>query len=304
MVRLMDASFFDANRQRLMNLLPGALIVVPAYTKLQRSNDAAHAFEQEANFWYISGITHADWYVICDGSIGKSWLVSPAIDKQHEIFDGALSPESAKLISGIGTVLQADEADLLLRKLAKKHSVVYTTQHPSYAHMFDFTLNPALPKMQQKLERIFPKVQQCNKELTKLRAIKQPIEIRMIEKAIAITADALTTVRKSMATYNYEYQIDADITREFRYHGASGHAYDPIVAAGKNACTLHYVANNERLKKRQMVLLDVGARYGGYAADYTHLCLRRTNKTATDDTSLLGERPKGDHSFAWPRDEC
>jgi Xaa-Pro aminopeptidase len=67
----------------------------------------------------------------------------------------------------------------------------------------------------------------------------------------------------------YEYEIEAAFTHAFRSNGATGHAYDPIVAGGKNACTLHYNDNNMALPKNGLVLMDIGARVGGYAADIT-----------------------------------
>jgi Xaa-Pro aminopeptidase len=76
-------------------------------------------------------------------------------------------------------------------------------------------------------------------------------------------------VRQKLPTLRYEYEVEAEFSYYLRRHGAKGHAYDPIVASGQNACTLHYVDNTSRLKKRQLLLLDIGARSGGYAADIT-----------------------------------
>lgn len=252
-----------------MESIPGALFVVTGYTRLQRSHDNAHRFEQESNFWYLCGISEPDWQMIIDGAQNQAWLVAPKIAASHALFDGSLAFAEAKALSGVSSVLNLDEADRLLRKLQKKHPVVYTVSQPAYADHFNFSLNPAQSKLQQKLERIFQSVQFCNSHITKLRAIKQPTEIRMIEKAIAITNTALLKIKNDLKNYKTEYEIEAALSYEFRRSGSSGHAYDPIVAAGKNACTLHYIQNDSPLRKRQMVLLDVGARWKGYAADIT-----------------------------------
>lgn len=265
----MNADFFSFNRNQLAAKIPGALFVLTSYTAMQRSNDTSFPFEQEANFWYLTGIEAADWLIVYDASQDTSWLVAPSIDEAHMLFEGSLSYETAKKLSGVKKIIEHRELDALLRQLAKKHSIVYTVDQPTYADHFNFVLNPSLKKNRQRLERIFPTVQSCRKELASLRSIKQPQEIRLIQKAVDRTTQAFNVVHKNMQTYNYEYEIEADFTHFFRSNGTMGHAYDPIIGSGLNACTLHYTQNNAKLKKPQLVLMDVGARVNGYAADIT-----------------------------------
>lgn len=262
----MNADFFTANRKKLLEKLPGSLIVLTAYSLMQRTNDIEAFFEQESNFWYLTGIEEPNWWVIIDGLQNTTWLVMPNMPVSQRIFNGALSPEDATKISGIKKVIEESEADILLRKLAKRHSVAYVGTQPSYADSFHFTHNPAQAKLKQKMERIVSSVQSCNKELTKLRAIKQPVELSAMQKAIDITNTTLENIYKHLSNYKYEYEIEADITSSFRRSGAR-HGYDPIVAAGNNATVLHYVQNNSKLAKRQMILFDVGAKVNGYSAD-------------------------------------
>lgn len=265
----MNSIFFSNNRQRLVEALKGGVIVVSAYAQMQRSNDMAFGFEQEANFWWLAGVEFPDWWMIIDGTRGKSWLVAPSVSQSHEIFDGSLSAGRAKEISGVDAVLSHDEAQSLLRDLSKKHSVVYALGEQPHAEHLDFVLNPAIKSIREHLSRIFSTVQDCRKDIAGLRAIKQPEEITAMKAAIAVTIDGFESVKKKLSNSNYEYEVEAEFNYYFRTHGANGHAYDPIVAGGKNACTLHYVANSDKLKKRQLLLLDIGARSGGYAADIT-----------------------------------
>lgn len=265
----MKSSFFTINRQRLVEKLNGGVVVLSAYGQMQRSNDMAFAFEQEANFWWLTGVEYPDWWLIIDGTRNKSWLVAPNVSQSHEIFDGSLSAERAKEISGVDSVISQDKAQDILLDLAKKHSLAYCLGEQPYAEHLDFTLNPAIKSIRDRTSRIFKTIQDCRKELAELRAIKQPDEIAAIKSAIAVTIDGFELVKKKLSSCNYEYEVEAEFNYHFRTHGADGHAYDPIVAGGKNACTLHYIANNERLKKRQLLLMDIGARSGGYAADIT-----------------------------------
>lgn len=265
----MKASFFTGNRQSLTEKLQGGVAIFTAYTQVQRSNDMAFKFEQESNFWWLTGIDHPDWRLIIDGTRGKSWLIAPKISESHAIFDGSLSADAAKEISGVSAVLSYDEAHELLSDLSKKHSVIHVLGEQPYAEHFDFTLNTAIKSIREYAGRLFTTVQDCRKELAELRAIKQPDEITAMKAAIAVTVDAFKLVKNKLATSNYEYEVEAEFNYYFRTHGTDGHAYDPIVAGGKNACTLHYIANSDKLKKRQLLLIDIGARSGGYAADIT-----------------------------------
>jgi Xaa-Pro aminopeptidase len=263
----MVSSFFVQNRLSLAALVGGGIIVVPAYSEMQRGNDAAFMFEQEANFWWLTGIEAPDWWLIIDGQRNKSWLVSPSISDTHAIFDGSLSSEAARVISGVDYVIGHDEAVRMLRDLSKKHSVVYSLDEPSHSDYYDFASNPAIKKNWRMLQTIFNDAEDVRPILDKLRAIKQPEEIMAIKKAIKLTVDAFKVVKQKLPDFRYEYEVEAEFSYFFRRSGAEGHAYDPIVAVGANACTLHYGANKARLKKGSILLLDIGARLNGYAAD-------------------------------------
>ncbi len=245
------------------------LVTLSAYEALQRSNDSAHAFTQEANFWYLTGIDEPGWLLIIDGTQHHSWLVMPDVTETHKVFDGSLSGEEAKRISGVDSVITVDESLVLLRTLAKRHGVVHTIGRPPYAEHFNFTLNTSIERNKQMLERQFAKIQDCRKELAAMRAIKQPEELEMIQKAVNVSVAAFQNIHQNFSKYKNEYEIEADFAHSIRFSGASGCAYDSIVAAGINACTLHYDKNNSALRSKQLVLMDMGAQYGGYAADIT-----------------------------------
>jgi Xaa-Pro aminopeptidase len=250
-----------------MNATNGGVMVVTAYTQMQRSNDAASMFEQEANFWWLTGINVPDWWVIIDGQRSKSWLVAPTVSSAHQVFDGSLPAETAKRISGVTDVITRDAAMMMLCDLSKKHSIGYGLGDLPYVEDLDFILNPAPKKLWHVLERTFNDTQDCRLELAKLRAIKQPEEILAIKKAIKLTIDGFKLVKQKLPNLHFEYEIESEFSYYFRNNGAVGHAYDPIVASGKNACTLHYDTNSDKLKKGTIVLMDVGARVDGYAAD-------------------------------------
>lgn len=269
MRKYLQSNFFVGNRERVMSKLEGGVLVVGAYSEMQRSHDAAFRFEQEANFWYLTGIERPDWWVIVDAARAKTWLVTPEVDPVHALFDGELSSEDAQRISGVDNVISRAAAIDLLKQTARQHQLVHTVDQPERSDVFGFTLNPALREMRELLTRYFTGVRDFRPKLARLRAVKQPAEVAAIEAAVDITVRTLTDVRAQLSIYQYEHEIEADITRGFRFAGASGHAYDPIVASGENACTLHYGDNSAKLAKKSVVLIDVGAQVEHYAADIT-----------------------------------
>jgi Xaa-Pro aminopeptidase len=100
-----------------------------------------------------------------------------------------------------------------------------------------------------------------------LRTIKHEIEIEQIRKAIEITGKGFVRAVKFVKPGVMEYEIEAEIQHEFIRNCASGNAFYPIIASGKNACCLHYVANNDKCRDGELLLLDMGAEYANYAGD-------------------------------------
>lgn len=266
---MIDHAFHRAARQRLIECLQGGSVVLAAYDALQRSHDMAYPTDQEANFWYLTGITEPGWRLVIDGGRGKSWLLAPQLSDSQQLFDGAVSSEVAQQISGVDAVLPMRDMDELVRSIAAKHSIVYALGDDPHASYYSFTVNPAQGELWRYLQRVFAGVHDCRRELTQLRAIKQSEEITAIERAVTLTNAAFTAIKPMVAEARHEYEIEAEFSYYFRRHGAAEHAYDPIVAGGKNACTLHYTANTARLAKRSLLLIDIGARVDGYAADIT-----------------------------------
>lgn len=260
------ATFFKHNRQQLHIALSGGVVVIAGYTTMQLSGDAEGPFQQEANFWYLTGIEEPDWSLII--ADGRHFLVAPNMTDIQRVFMGGISFEAAIERSGADKVLTTQEANDLLRSLAKRHSVAYTIDEDTKSG-HHFTLNPAPKRLKRTLVTIFSSVLDCRLELARMRAIKQSEELNAIRAAIRLTAKTFTEVRQSLNSFRYEYEIEAEFSYAFRKSGAAGHAYAPIVAGGSNACTLHYGANAMRLAKNGLVLLDIGARVDGYAADIT-----------------------------------
>lgn len=259
----------DIRKNQKNTLLPKGIIVLASNELTQRQHDAAYHFIQESHFLYLSGIEEPGWWLIIDTISARRWLVAPTIDRVHLLFDGSLSWDDARSISGIDDVISRAGAKTLLTDLAKKHQTVFTLGADPREKHYTFVVNPAQARMRTMLKKLFVNVEDCRQELAKLRAIKQPEEIASMKAAATLTVETFAQLKESLTNLKHEYEVEAELTYHFRRHGADGHAYDPIVASGTNALTLHYTNNNDPLPENGLVLIDAGARVKGYCADVT-----------------------------------
>ena len=264
---MVSAKTYIQRRQKLAQILDGEPAIFTAFSAMQQTNDSSGPFVQESSFFWLTGITEPNWKLVLLDE--KSWLVSPTKSDIHLIFDGGMAADDAQDVSGVDEVIYDNDYKSLLKKIAEKHSTVRTILRHPHSNDYDFVLNPALQKAHSQLQRLFSEVVDCRQELSKLKAIKSSEEIELIQKAIDISIDGFNEVRETLAISEYEYELEATLSYSFRLAGSEGHAYEPIVGTGKNACTLHYIANNDPLPIDGMVLIDAGARVGGYAADIT-----------------------------------
>lgn len=270
---LFGSDFFSANRARLRELFTGtAPVVITANGLLQRSGDTAFPFEQDRNFWYLTGIDDPDVLLVLDKS--REYLIAPARDDKREVFDGSVSFQELSRRSGVETVLSAKDGWKLLETRMRKVKHVATIAAPAgYLELYGMYTNPARARLIRKLKSFNSAIEllDVSEHLVRLRMVKQPQELAAIRTAIGITTDSMKDALRpaKRAKYTNEYEIEAEITRGFRRRGATGHAFDPIVAAGFHATTIHYLQNDGALSSDELVTLDIGAQVEQYAADLT-----------------------------------
>lgn len=257
--------FHEQNRKRLYEKANGQLIVLAGYDAMQQSGDMAAPFLQESSFWWATGIERPGWKVILDTARRHAILVRPKRSDVDIIFNGESDDAEITAISGISDVIPEKDFESRLRQLHRKHAIVQTL-NPKQSH--EFVLNPAQQSLHSSLKRLFDSVQHCDPLFNELKAIKQPEELARMREAVKLTCDAFAEVRKNLGNLKTEAEVEAEFVYRFHRAGAK-HAYEPIVASGANACTLHYLANKDKLRSRDMVLIDIGARVGGYSADIT-----------------------------------
>jgi Xaa-Pro aminopeptidase len=144
---------------------------------------------------------------------------------------------------------------------------------PAYVETYGLYTNPARAAITTRLKSYNPDLEllDLSPHLVRMRMIKQPPEIAAIQAAIDITIASFkdATRHARLAKYAYEYELEAAITQGFRARGASGHSFEPIIAGGQRAVTLHNLANNGALMADELIVVDIGAEVEHYAADIT-----------------------------------
>lgn len=267
------SDFFVDNRARLRQLFTGtAPIVITANGLLQRGADSAFQFAQDANFWYLTGLDEPDLVLVIDRE--KEYLIVPGRSPSREAFDGSIAHDMLTKRSGIKAVYDEEAGwDQLGTRLRKVKHVATIAAPPTYIESFGIYTNPARAQLIQKIKAENDAVEllDLSSHVIRMRMIKQPEELRAMQKAIDITLSSLKDAFRPAKVHRYahEYEIEAAITQGFRGGGATGHAFTPIVASGARACTLHYTANNGVVAADELVVADVGAEVEHYAADIT-----------------------------------
>ena len=265
------ADFFKGNRDRLRQLFTGsAPIVLTAHGRLQMAMDESYPFHQDRNFWYLTGIDEPDVVLVLDKD--KEYIIMPERSDVMSAFDGKLEERAFREQSGIEQVYTWNDGwKQLGARIKRVRHVATLGANQAYMEHFGMYANPARAALIKRMQDYNPTLEllDLRQHLARMRMIKQPIEMRQIQTAIDITLDSLRDATKpaKIAKYTHEYQIEAELYKGFKYRGAEGNAFAPIVASGQNACTLHYVTNSARLTKDGLVVLDVGAAYNHYSAD-------------------------------------
>jgi Xaa-Pro aminopeptidase len=267
------SEFFIGNRQRLRDLFTGtAPIILTANGLLQRGADVTYPFSQDASFWYLTGLNEPDLTLVMERD--KEYLIVPKRSARREAFDGAVSEDELSRYSGIQTVLSDKEGwERLATRLKKVKHAATLASPPAYVETYGLYTNPARAAITTRLKSYNPDLEllDLSPHLVRMRMIKQPPEIAAIQAAIDITIASFkdATRHARLAKYAYEYELEAAITQGFRARGASGHSFEPIIAGGQRAVTLHNLANNGALMADELIVVDIGAEVEHYAADIT-----------------------------------
>jgi Xaa-Pro aminopeptidase len=268
----MSQTVFSTRRQRLAAQLGNGIAVVPTAPERVRNRDSHHPYRFDSYFWYLTGFPEPEAVVvICGGESPQSILFCREKSEEREIWDGyRYGPEGARETFAFDAAFPIAELDQRLAEMiADRDTLWHSLGHDDeWDRRIASALN-AVRAQSRAGKRAPREIRDLRAVLDGMRLIKDDSELDTMRRAAAISsaghARAMRHCRPGMA----EYELEAELTHEFRRRGADGHAYTPIVAGGANACVLHYIENNRILPEHALVLIDAGCEMDGYAADIT-----------------------------------
>ena len=266
------ADFYRNNRNQLIRELPNSLIVIAANSMVQYSADTAYPFRQDSNFLYLTGLENPDLVLVIDTQSGESTIILPEQNDFQKEWDGILSTSELEDISGIHKIATKSQLPKLLKNASNQtRNICYLAPLPERVEPYGFYANPARRLLEAEIKKITTEPVDIKIQIARLRQVKQPVEIEAIQQAIDVTAEGLEDTRSNLKNYKTEKQIERALTAKFYENNGDGHGYEPIIASGKNASVIHYMSNNQSISKNDLLLLDVGAKVSGYAADISRV---------------------------------
>ena len=268
----MDNAIYKSRRINLSEKLPkNSVLLIPGANTQYRNADSAYAFRQDSNFYYLSGFCESDsLMVIINNDDGiNSIIFVPPKDKLKEIWDGhRAGPIGAVKEFLFDKAYDNSEIDNMMPEiLFGCDQVLYPIgkKNGFDQKVIDWTTEASSKDRHSKSINILD----ASSTIGNARLIKDDHEISLIKKACDISAEAHIEAMKNVKNAESEQSIESLYVYEFSKRGGRFPAYTPIVAGGENACVLHYIENNKKLNKNELLLVDAGCEYEMYASDIT-----------------------------------
>ena len=269
----LDPQIFIQNRERFRKeMKPNSIAIFVSNDEVPVNGDALYPFKQNSDLFWLTGIEQEDSMLILfpdnPENKHKEVLILVRPNELKEKWDGKrLRAKEAQLISGIKTIVWLDALDGLLQPWIHLADNIYLDSNENDRK--GSLLQTRDYRFVQEMKQRYPlhNYERAAKIMTRLRAIKTPEEINVIQEAINITDKTFRRVLGFIKPGVMEYEIEAEIVHSFLSNRATGEAYGSIIASGDRARILHYVSNNQECLDGEMILMDFGASYGGYNAD-------------------------------------
>ena len=270
-----DRRLFVRNRKRFAKQLEQKSIAVfNSNDIMPTSADGTHAFIQQTDLFYLSGIDQEEsTLVICPQAKEEKHREILFVKETNEkiaLWEGhKYSKDEATAVSGIKSVFWNHEFENIFKPLAFESDTIYlnTNEHLRT----DNSVETRDARFLQWCRKLFAlhQYRRLAPIMNDLRAVKSKIEVDLIKKACSITDKTFRRLLGFIQPGVWEFEIEAEIYHEFVRNRSRGPAFQTIVASGADSCTLHYVKNNKQCRAGDLVLIDFGAEYANYAADVT-----------------------------------
>ena len=271
--RSINSRLFELNRKRFSReMKPNSIALFYSNDLQPRNGDQFYPFRQNSDLLYLSGLDQEETILVifpdCPREDFREVAFIKRTDKYTETWEGLkYSIEEAQRISGIKKIYWLSDMEKILHELILQAQRIYINGNENER------LHSPVPSRDRRNSVVlrdrypFHKYHRSQPVLKRLRMIKSAEEIELISTSAKITGGAFVQLLGYIKPDLIEYKIEAEMIRYFISKGATGPAFEPIVASGPNACILHYTKNNRVCKEGDLILLDFGAEYANYASD-------------------------------------
>ncbi|CAL2107069.1 X-Pro aminopeptidase [Tenacibaculum sp. 190524A02b] len=270
-----NKDLFIKNRKNFKaKMKPNSLAIFNSNDIYPVSADSTLPFEQHRDIFYLSGVDQEESILIlfpdCPKESFKEVLFLRETNEHIAIWEGEkLTKDKAFTTSGIKTVFWLQDLDKVLAQMMSYAETIYINTNEHYRATIETETREA--RFTKSLLEKYPahSVAKSNPILQRLRSVKDPIEIDLIQTACNITEKGFRRVLDFVKPGVWEYEIEAEYIHEFIRNRSKKFAYTPIIASGNNANVLHYIENNQQCNDGDLILMDVGAEYANYSSDMT-----------------------------------
>ncbi len=264
-----------ANLIAQMQAKGGGIAIIPTAAEQTRNSDCEYPYRHDSYFYYLSGFTEPEAVLVlvadASGNDSRTILFCREKNIEREIWDGfRYGPEGARTHFGFDSALPIAALDGEMEKLLADAPAMYYGLGSS--PKLDAQVQTWLHSVRRQARNgVTPPhvAHDVHALLNEMRLFKDAGEIAIMQRAANISAAAHSRAMQMVRPGMHEYELEAELFHEFRRNGAQSPAYTSIVAAGVNACVLHYSANNAMCKDGDLVLIDAGCEFDGYASDVT-----------------------------------
>ncbi|PID64028.1 MAG: Xaa-Pro aminopeptidase [Gammaproteobacteria bacterium] len=259
---------YKARRDRLLEAIGDAILILPANSEQTRNRDCHYPFRQDSDFLYLSGFDEPDAIMVLNGKTQQATLFSKPYDELHAIWEGEIIGQTRackEYLFDAAHPLESFDNEL------QTYFYLFDTLISPFSRYADFDARLLTGIKNAKDTRRARAPQNwlnSDQFIHPMRLIKDEYEQAMMQYAANISADAHAAAMAATQAGMNEAAIAAQFDYHFgRFGGAP--AYGHIVAGGNNACTLHYKVNNCELRDGDLLLIDAGCEIDGYASDIT-----------------------------------
>jgi Xaa-Pro aminopeptidase len=268
----MPNNLYAQRRAALIHKMQHGIALIPTAPEMLRNGDAHYPYRFDSSFYYLTGFTEPEAVlVLLAGDVPQTILFCREKNLEREIWDGhRLGPAAAPAQIGVDAAYPlAEMEDKLIELMGNQRALFYPLGVDKVWDERVLQLRAAVQAKARSGIRAPDEIHDVRTLISEMRLFKDAHEIELMRRAAQISCGAHRRAMQATRAGQFEYQIEAELLHEFCRHGARNPAYTSIVAGGANACVLHYVENNAQLRDGDLLLIDAGCEFDGYAADIT-----------------------------------